>query len=300
MTYNTLPLPPSPDHTSPQATPLVQHPYPNPPRDLSPEELARRERVRAAARERQRKHRQVVKQRKMQELGVDMGSDMMPHHGMGPPPPDGGGGPPFHHILPPELHPHPGAPPPPPGFQQQQPSPQLSGGRLFASTILLSFSCDPLLKQHLMRTLHMTHDELASLEPVIADAWEHWDNQRRLHYEKHGADGGSSVIGSTSGGPNGPHPYSPPPPTNGDPSHEFRTRFRNSIEPFGSAYPANAQVDPAIQTPSGGASGQGPSSAGSIDPELAAQQPASTDSAKDRTKKTAAIDPKLEQGETET
>ena len=96
---------------------------------------------------------------------------------------------------------------------------------------------------------------------------------------------------------------------NGNPSHEFRARFRNSIESFGSTYASNAQVvDPAIQTPSGGASGPGLSSADSIDPELAAQQPASTDgpnaSSKDRAKKTAAagsIDPKLAQlGKTET
>jgi hypothetical protein len=140
--------------------------------ELTPEELARRERVRAAARERQRKHRQLVKQRKMRELGLDMGNDMMP--GMEDyrvPPPDGH----FHQVLPPELQPH----PPPMGHDQPPPFPQgqLNGGRLFASTLLLSFSCDPLLKQHLMRTLHMTHEELASLEPVIADAWEHWDHQ---------------------------------------------------------------------------------------------------------------------------
>ncbi|KAM6494536.1 hypothetical protein JOM56_010897 [Amanita muscaria] len=238
--------------------------------EMTPEEMARRERVRAAARERQRKHRQLVKERKMRALGLEMGNEMMP----GMPPPDGA---PFHHVLPPELQGHP--PPPPMGHEPPTfPQGQLSGGRLFASTILLSFSCDPLLKQHLMRTLHMTHDELASLEPVIADAWEHWDHQRRLHYEKQGTgvpgDGGPGVP---AGAPNGPHPYSPPPPANGDPSqNEFRARFRSSIEvppPF--AYQPNAPVDPAIQSPTTATAAAGTSSGASadssIDPKLAAQ-----------------------------
>ncbi|KAK2464538.1 hypothetical protein APHAL10511_003445 [Amanita phalloides] len=248
--------------------------------DLSPEELARRERVRANARERQRKHRQLVKQKKMRELGLDMGNEMIP--GMEDyriPPHDG----PFH--LPPELQSH---PPPPMGHDQPPPFPQgqLNGGRLFASTLLLSFSCDPLLKQHLMRTLHMTHDELASLEPVLADAWEHWDHQRRMHFaaEKQGSvaqappDGGSSVQGSA---PNGPHPYPPPPPANGD--NEFRARFRSSIEvppPF-STYPPNARVDPAISSAPAGSSGPAAGvSSDSIDPHLGGQPSASTDAPK--------------------
>lgn len=65
----------------------------------------------------------------------------------------------------------------------------------------------------------MTHDELASLEPVIGDAWEHWDHQvglfvrifvvlsdyyvqRRMHYEKQAVvsapDGGAGVPGASS------------------------------------------------------------------------------------------------------
>ena len=182
--------------------------------ELSQEEVARRERVRAAARERQRKHRQLVKQRKMRELGLDMGNEMMP--GMEDyrvQPPDGH----FHQVMSHELRPH----PPPMGHDQPPPFPQaqLTGGRLFASTLLLSFSCDPLLKEHLMRTLHMTHEELASLEPVIGDAWEHWDHQvglfglffvvlsdyyvqRRMHYEKQAvvsaSDGSAGVPGASS------------------------------------------------------------------------------------------------------
>ncbi|KAF8680622.1 hypothetical protein AX14_004521 [Amanita brunnescens Koide BX004] len=270
--------------------------------ELTQEELARRERVRAAARERQRKHRQLVKQRKMRELGLDMGNEMMA--GMEEyrvPPPDGH----FHQVLPPELQPH----PPPMGHDQPPPFPQgqLSGGRLFASTLLLSFSCDPLLKQHLMRTLHMTHEELASLEPVIADAWEHWDHQRRMHYEKQAvvaaSDGSAGVPGAA---PNGPHPYPPPPPANGDPSHnEFRARFRSSIEvppPF-PTYPPNSRVDPAISTATAGSSG--PASVASndpIDPHLTGQPSTSPDGVKATPNDMAskAIDPNLAQGKNET
>jgi len=53
------------------------------------------------------------------------------------------------------------------------------GGQTFASTLLLSFSCAPLLKQHILRTLSMTNEELASLEPIIAQAWDQWDHQVR-------------------------------------------------------------------------------------------------------------------------
>ncbi|KAI9458260.1 hypothetical protein F5148DRAFT_329407 [Russula earlei] len=48
--------------------------------------------------------------------------------------------------------------------------------------LLLSFLCARLLKQHNLHTLSMTNEELASLEPIIAQAWDQWDHQRRLHY----------------------------------------------------------------------------------------------------------------------
>ncbi|KAI9453635.1 hypothetical protein F5148DRAFT_1232320 [Russula earlei] len=51
--------------------------------------------------------------------------------------------------------------------------------RRFASTLLLSFLCAPLLKQHILHTLSMTNEELASLEPIIAQAWDQWDHQVR-------------------------------------------------------------------------------------------------------------------------
>lgn len=142
--------------------------------ELSPEEIQKRDRIRAAARERQRKHRALVKARKLRELGLDMGNDIMPGmdevqyriNAQGE----------YQQVLPHELppHPHPQAHPMhEPPFPQGQPL----GGQTFASTLLLSFSCAPLLKQHLLRTLSMTNEELASLEPIIAQAWDHWDQQ---------------------------------------------------------------------------------------------------------------------------
>lgn len=155
--------------------------------DLTPEEMDRRDRVRAAARERQRKHRLLVKQRRMRDLGLDMGNEIIPgmdevHYRATA---DGQ----FHQVLP-EMQQQ--------AQQQQQPQqaqalpaalppheppfPQGTalGGQTFASTLLLSFSCAPLLKQHLLRTLCMTNEELASLEPIIAEAWDRWDHQVRI------------------------------------------------------------------------------------------------------------------------
>lgn len=167
--------------------------------DLSPDEVVRRERVRAAARDRQRKHRALVKQKKLRELGLDMGNDIiqsmedvqyrindsqyqqvMAAHELQPPPPH-------------PAHPHGGhTPMHEPPFPTNQPL----GGQTFASTLLLSFSCAPLLKQHLLRTLSMTNEELASLEPIIAQAWDHWDQQRRMHYAHHPANAPKPSDGS--------------------------------------------------------------------------------------------------------
>ncbi|KAG2019783.1 hypothetical protein CC2G_005186 [Coprinopsis cinerea AmutBmut pab1-1] len=156
---------------------------------LTPEELERREKVRAAARERQRKHRLAVKQRKMRELGLDV--DLMtgaiediPYQ---PPPP----------TFVPEL---------PIAHSSFNDYPtQIHGGQTFASTLLLSFSCAPLLKAHLLRTLNMTNEELASLEPVIAEAWDRWNAQRQLHYAEAAKNGVPVPPPPVSG----PHPAFP-------------------------------------------------------------------------------------------
>lgn len=143
--------------------------------DLSPDEAARRERVRAAARERQRKHRALVKQKKLRELGLDMGNELLPDMGEVQYRINADGQ--YQAISMHELqqHAHQHHPMHEPPFPQGQPL----GGQTFASTLLLSFSCAPLLKAHLLRTLQMTNEELASLEPIIAQAWDHWDQQVR-------------------------------------------------------------------------------------------------------------------------
>jgi hypothetical protein len=177
--------------------------------ELSPEESARRERVRTAARERQRKHRALVKARKMQELGLDMGNPTGMDDVQYRINPDGS----YHQVFaqPAEHEPPPPPPPPPQPMAQEPPFPQgqVPNGSTFASTLLLSFSCAPLLKQHILRILSMTEDELKSLEPVIAHAWDKWDAevssgpiascmlwliiapQRRYRYATQGADPGS-------------------------------------------------------------------------------------------------------------
>ena len=154
-----------------------------PPTELSAAELSRRERVRTAARERQRKHRALMKQKKLRELGLDMGNelggvqeleDIQYRLAAAAAAADGS---PFGAL---QQHEMGGQPPPIPG----QPDPAFAqghnGGQTFASTLLLSFSCAPLLKQHILRTLSMTNEELASLEPIIAQAWDQWDHQVRF------------------------------------------------------------------------------------------------------------------------
>lgn len=167
------------------APPAMQQDYAKLGDDLTPDDAGRRERMRAAARERQRKHRAMVKQRKLRELGLDMGNEIMPamdevQYRINAAPENQ-----YAAVMPHELqqpphphqqhpqHPHPAMHEPP--FPQGQPL----GGQTFASTLLLSFSCAPLLKQHLLRTLSMTNEELASLEPIIASAWDQWDQQVR-------------------------------------------------------------------------------------------------------------------------
>ncbi|KAJ7816310.1 hypothetical protein B0H14DRAFT_1396847 [Mycena olivaceomarginata] len=268
----------------PQPQPQIDH-------DLSPDEQARRERVRAAARERQRKHRQLVKQRKMRELGLDMGNDIMGpgmeevHYRVGA---DGQ----YQQVLPHDIaaqqahqhllaqaqqHAQQGP------LQGEPPFPQgpAHGGQTFATTILLSFSCAPLLKQHLLRTLNMTNDELASLEPVIAEAWDRWDAGRRMRYEH------------PEGFPPG-QPYPPPYAGAGPPpTDDFRGRFQRVMAvpaPFhaqeGGPPPGFPGPDAAnAQFPNGSAEyaspnaqageGEGEGSSGggeSIDPHLGASQ----------------------------
>ncbi|KAJ7471756.1 hypothetical protein FB451DRAFT_1399071 [Mycena latifolia] len=310
---NGLAPPQMPYPAQPQ-DPHYPHPHqpqnylapPPPPQEdtLSPDEQARRERVRAAARERQRKHRQLVKQRKMRELGLDMGNEILPgldevHYRVAP---DGQ----YQQVMAHEMqqaqaqavHQH--------HLQQQQqqqqaqqaaaaaqgqPAPQgeppfpqgpAHGGQTFATTLLLSFSCAPLLKQHLLRTLNMTNDELASLEPVIAEAWDRWDHGRRLQYDHAQAQ----EQGFPPGGvpvPGGAAPYPPPYAPGPGPASaggDFRERFQRVMAvpapfraSFAAANGAGPEGGPGATTPSsasgsGSAAGAGPGGVDAIDPHL--------------------------------
>ncbi|KAJ7159869.1 hypothetical protein C8R43DRAFT_1233899 [Mycena crocata] len=269
-----------------QPPPPEYLPAPNPPPNddnLSPDEQARRERVRAAARERQRKHRQLVKQRKMRELGLDMGNEIMPgmdevHYRVNA---EGQ----YQQLMPHEMqaqvqaqaaHQHhlaqqaaqahaQGQPP-----QGEPPFPQgpAHGGQTFATTLLLSFSCAPLLKQHLLRTLNMTNDELASLEPIIAEAWDRWDQGRRIRYEQEQQGFPPGPVP----GPGDPSQY--PPPPNGEaypppyPTDDFRGRFQRVMTvpaPFRSSFNSPAAPgEGGADTPSS-ASGAGSVNGAAVD-----------------------------------
>lgn len=254
-------IPPAPTAPAPIPVPVIAQPPLPPPQPgpgeegMSPEELMRREKVRAAARERQRKHRALVKQRKMRELGLDMGNEQLASSGMEytyhPP---SGSGVPIHEDGPHGPNGGPssmgGTPPgqatPATGGGEQpgqDPIPMIVtafGGQTFASTLLLSFSCAPVLKSHLLRTLHMTNEELASLEPVIAAAWDQWNHERRMY----------ATQASSSKAEPAPVPYQ----ANNPASNEFRARFRHSIAvpvPFQqpeSASTSAQQIDPTLRT----------------------------------------------------
>jgi hypothetical protein len=136
--------------------------------DLSPEEKAKQDRVRSAARERQRKHRALVKERKMRELGLDMGNEIPEvQYRVGQ----------YQQVSEHELQHNPHGvlvhhePPFLPG-QEHEPL-----GQHFASTLLLSITYTPTLRHNLLANLQMTNEELASFQPIIAEAWDHWDHQ---------------------------------------------------------------------------------------------------------------------------
>ncbi|KAH9955257.1 hypothetical protein BC827DRAFT_1271881 [Russula dissimulans] len=293
VTHTQQPLPTAP--AQPPLAPATE-PFVPPPTELSAAELSRRERVRTAARERQRKHRALMKQKKLRELGLDMGNELTVQgledmqyrlategspfaalqHDMG-------------------QQPIPGQPDP--AFAQGH-----NGGQTFASTLLLSFSCAPLLKQHILRTLSMTNEELASLEPIIAQAWDQWDHQRRLHYAQ------QAQVAAGAGKPPDGHPLAeappPPPPATfaaavelgdaqaagqpfppsdpGQPppqANDFRARFHRSLV---APSPFRTFAPPQPGTPADG-----------IDPHLGAAEQTPKVSAAVTT--AAAIDPELGQ-----
>lgn len=172
----TYPHPAEPQPPQPPPPPAQSLAQPFGGQELTADELAKRERVRAAARERQRKHRSLVKQRKMRELGLEIPSEML--QGMEDVQFRVNGDNQYQQVIPQEIqHQHP-INPQDPSFTQ----PPISGGQTFAAMVLVSFCSLPLLKQHLLRTLSMTGEELASLEPILADAFDQWDHQVRRHH----------------------------------------------------------------------------------------------------------------------
>jgi len=183
----------------------------------------------------------------MAELGLAMGNDGV------------GGMEEIHYALGPDGQYQPVAPPPQ-ELDTDQPFPQgHTGGQTFASTLLLSFSCSPLLKQHLLRSLHMTNEELASLEPILSAAWDQWDHARRIHYAEQAAK-----VNSEHQQQNGPSssvssPFVPPQQVDGQASqmNDFRARFHRPLtapSPFGNATngvapspgQSQAQIDPSL------------------------------------------------------
>lgn len=223
--FPTAPQPPSVGSSAPPpGSEHVIHPsQPEPLQVLTEEEERRREKVRAAARERQRKHRALMKQKKMAELGLAMGADGVNgleevHYALGP---DGS----YQPVPPPNAHiPELGDA----GHHYQIPNGTTqTGGQTFASTLLLSFSCSPLLKQHVLRTLSMTNEELSSLEPILSAAFDQWDQARRLHYAEQAAKAGHQTDGA--GPSNGPptNPYGPPPGS--EVPNDFHARFHRPL-----------------------------------------------------------------------
>lgn len=183
---------------------------------LNPEEEARRERVRAAARERQRKHRALVKSKKMRDMG-EGGEYSSGHHESLPQAPEDQAQ--YHQVLAELSGPHDYQPAPGPAIA--------NGGQTFATTLLLSFSCSPMLKTHLLRTLNMTNDELTSFEPIIAEAWERWNAGRQGGYVPPNMENGMEALFQTG-------------------AEDFRARFHRPLvapSPF-----QQQEIDPSLKT----------------------------------------------------
>jgi len=174
--------------------PQEEDPPPPPPRtattpedpSLTPEEQAKKDRVRLAARERQRKHRAVVKAKRMAEMGMPIqvdGSVAVPYHEA--------------YALH-AAHLHDGGDPNNPlthgDGSLPMPHPNQTPGQTFASMMLLALSCAPMIKPHLLRLLNISNEELASFEPIMAATWDAWmqDPRYRQHSEQHPHSAGTS------------------------------------------------------------------------------------------------------------
>ncbi|KAI9507525.1 hypothetical protein F5148DRAFT_1285121 [Russula earlei] len=75
----------------------------------------------------------------------------------------------------------------------------------------------------------MTNEELASLEPIIAHAWDQWDHQRRLHYAQQ-AQAAAGAGRPPDGQPLGE--VAPPPPPHTYPAAVELGDAQTTAQPF--------------------------------------------------------------------
>ncbi|KAI9461157.1 hypothetical protein F5148DRAFT_1316370 [Russula earlei] len=75
----------------------------------------------------------------------------------------------------------------------------------------------------------MTNEELASLEPIIAQAWDQWDHQRRLHYAQQ-AQAAAGAGRPPDGQPLGE--VAPPPPPHTYPAAVELGDAQTTAQPF--------------------------------------------------------------------
>ncbi|KAF8577247.1 hypothetical protein K439DRAFT_1622234 [Ramaria rubella] len=191
--------------------------------DLPPEEAQKKQRIREAARERQRKHRAGVKAKRMAELGMAIVNEGggIEQTAIGYTINENGQ---YEAVL---------ADPSDPNLQHAQVGPfhtanaHATPGQMFASTLLLGLSCTPHLKQQLLRTLRSTNEDLTAFEPFIAAAFDHWEHGRSLHYAAQGHN--ASPLHHLPQAAPYAHPY---------PS--FNERFQRSLV---AAFPASPQHD---------------------------------------------------------
>jgi hypothetical protein len=132
------------------------------------EDDERKDKIRKAARERQRKHRAIVKAKKLSVLGGPLPPGLEayaddPNLGY---PQDPG----------PSVHsddtgdPQSGSP------YAHQTQPQ-APSHIFANTLLLALSCAPVLKTTLLRAFSLTGEDIPSLQHTLAAAFDHWNNE---------------------------------------------------------------------------------------------------------------------------
>ncbi|KAG8860548.1 hypothetical protein FRB96_003802 [Tulasnella sp. 330] len=132
------------------------------------------------------------------------------------------------------------APPPLPlPSLQSHPPPHETQGQAFAKTMFLALACAPMLKPHMMRTLHMTEADFPAVEQVVASAWDHWDHIRRITAQVQAPPlqppAHQPTLGPTGAQHAPPPEVRPPPAVPGpssvqpSPADYFRERFQRTL-----------------------------------------------------------------------